>query len=179
MKDKILVTYGSCYGTTKQYASWIAEALGAQLADIKSLSADSVKDYALVIHGGGLYAGGISGLKRMLRYKPSALLIFTVGLADPEITDYQGIKQMHFSQEELSSVTFFHLRGGIDYKKLSLLHKFMMFIMKRHSEKNTSSLSPKAMAERQLFLDTYGKAISFVDKATIEPLLLAARQCSK
>ncbi|MDD5944545.1 MAG: flavodoxin domain-containing protein, partial [Clostridia bacterium] len=81
------VIYGSKYGSTKQYAEWIAEELEADVFDVKGSSIDVIEKYDTVIFGGGLYAGGITGLdfiaKNIDRLKNSRLIIFTCGIADP------------------------------------------------------------------------------------------------
>lgn len=55
---RILVTYASKYGTTKRYAQWIAEDLACDLRDSREVNAELLKSYDILIHGGGLYAGG-------------------------------------------------------------------------------------------------------------------------
>lgn len=65
---KSLITYGSQYGTTKRYAEKLAQMTGIPVAsyeDIKELAG-----YELVIHFGGLYAGGVTGLKRIIKLLP-------------------------------------------------------------------------------------------------------------
>ena len=55
---RILVTYASKYGTTKRYAQWIAEDLACDLRDSREVNAELLKSYDILIHGGGLCAGG-------------------------------------------------------------------------------------------------------------------------
>ena len=42
---KILVSYGSKYGTTQRYAQWIAEELAGDLADSRELTPERLKPY--------------------------------------------------------------------------------------------------------------------------------------
>jgi hypothetical protein len=50
-----------------------------------------LQDFDVVIYGGGLYAGGIIGSKLVTKNPCKSLVLFTVGLADPLITDYSEI----------------------------------------------------------------------------------------
>ena len=59
---KCVVVYKSKYGATKKYAEWIAEDLHADLFEGKAASADALTAYDVIVYGGGLYAGGVSGL---------------------------------------------------------------------------------------------------------------------
>ena len=52
---KILVTYKSKTGFTKKYAEWIAEELGCEAKDIKTITPKNVAEYDLVIHGGWIF----------------------------------------------------------------------------------------------------------------------------
>ena len=53
----------------------------------------------------------------------NSLIVFTVGATDPDTTDYSVILSKNFTQDLLSKVKVFHLRGGIDYAKLSIVQK--------------------------------------------------------
>ena len=166
--QKILVTYKSQYGTTKQYATWVAEALGADLLELSIDKSVDLSAYDLVIHGGGLYAGGIDGVKTMLKKNHQKLIIFTVGLADPQTTDYTEILKMGFSEQQLSQVKVFHFRGGIDYNNLSFLHKGMMAARYKYFKtRNPAELSE----EDKEFMATHGKVVDFMDKGSIQKII--------
>ncbi len=60
------------------------------------------------------------------------------------------------------------MRGGIDYKKLSLVHKSMMAMLKKVTAKKSED---KLTDEEREFLDTYGDKVDFTDKNTIVPLV--------
>jgi len=173
IQKNIAVIYKSKYGTTKQYAEWIAEALEAPIFESSGIKPSQLEEYDVVIYGGGLYAGGIDGVKLVTKADCKQLVVFTVGLADTAVTDYSGILKMNFTQEQLQNIKIFHLRGGMDYKKLNLIHKGMMAFMRKQTEK-------KPVAERtnddHALLETYGKEIYFMDKETITPLVEYVRK---
>jgi len=168
MDKKVLVVYSSKYGTTKQYAKWIAEALGAKLAEAKAVKPQDLQTYDVVVYGGGLYAGGIAGVKLVTRNPCKNLVVFTVGLADPSTTDYSAILNKNIPPELLVKTKVFHLRGGIDYKQLGPIHKVMMAMMKSVIQKKPED---KRAPDDQEFLKTYGAKVNFSDSQSIEPLV--------
>ncbi|MCR1933186.1 flavodoxin domain-containing protein [Clostridium tepidum] len=58
--------------------------------------------------------------------------------------------------------------GGIHYKKLSLVHKFMMAMLRNVTAKKPKD---KLTDEEKEFLLTYGYKVYFTDKSTIIPIV--------
>ena len=127
-----IIIYGSCYGTAKIYAEALAERLKCE-----ALPYDKIKEpdeYEEVIYVGGLYAGGIMGMaktaKKISADKCKRFVVITVGLADPaDEKNVENIRKAAIRQipNSLADRTeFYHLRGGIDYEKLSFKHRMMM-----------------------------------------------------
>jgi len=122
----------------------------------------------MLVLGGGLYAGGIDGVKTMLKKNYQKLVVFTVGLADPMTTDYTEILKMGFTEQQLSKLQIFHFRGGIDYNNLSFLHKGMMVARYKYfKSRNPTDLSE----EDKEFMATHGKVVGFMDKGSIQKLV--------
>ncbi|MBP1758444.1 MAG: hypothetical protein H6Q61_693, partial [Firmicutes bacterium] len=163
-----VVVYKSHYGFTQQYAQWIAEDLGAELRETSQTKPADLKNYDAIIFGGGLYAGGVSGISLLTKSYPGimdkALFLFTVGAAD--VTDERNIRNIRtglsktLTSEMQSKIQIFHLRGGMDYTKMSLVHRTMMSMM-------ISTLKKKPECDRnseeQTMLDTYGQRVDFTD----------------
>lgn len=172
--ENIAVTYKSHYGTTKQYAEWIAEELGAELFEHKEVSPSDLQKYDLVIHGGGLYASGILGIDLVMKNPVKNLVVFTVGMANPETTDYTEIIQKNIPENLREKTKVFHLRGGMDYRKLNIAHRGMMAMMKKMTidKKSEAELTAEDIA----FRDTYGGSVHFTDRATIAPLVEYVQQ---
>jgi menaquinone-dependent protoporphyrinogen IX oxidase len=168
MNEKIAVIYQSHYGRTKQYAKWIAEEIGADSIERRQASATMLAGYDLAIYGGGLYAGGVLGVSLVAKNPVKNLVVFTVGLADPAVTDYTDIMNRGFPEGSNRPLRVFHLRGGIDYKELSFIHKGMMGMVKKAAEKKSEA---ERTDEDKLFLETYGKAIDFTDRDSIAQLV--------
>ena len=167
-----LIIYGSQYGTTKSYAEKLSEITG-----IEAISHEDVKDlsmYKTIIHLGGLYAGGIKGIKDTIKAidGDTELIIVTVGLADPTNRENtQNIKETASRQvpkELYDKARFFHLRGGIDYNKLSFIHKTMM---KMVYSKVKSIPEDMLKEEDKGFIETYNKTVNFVDFNSLEPIV--------
>lgn len=167
-----MIVYGSCYGNAKKYAEKFSEMTQIPVTsyeDIKTLDA-----YEEVIHFGGLYAGGVKGLKNTVKLLPqdARLIIVTVGAADVTVkqnTDH--IKKMIaqcIPETVLERTTILHLRGGIDYSKLSFIHKTMMsFVYKQVKNKPDEEKT----AEDRGMIETYGQKVDFTDFDSLQQVL--------
>ena len=171
---KTLILYGSQYGTTKRYADELS-----RLTGLPALSYEKAVDLAgceQIVYLGGLYAGGVKGLKQAVKKFPAGvrLILVTVGLAD--VQDEQNIENIRRSvrrqlpAEVLQNAAFFHLRGGIDYSRLNLTHKAMMTLLYNHARK----LPPEQQnAETRAMIETFGTKVDFVDFASLGPVAAA------
>lgn len=118
-----LIIYGSHYGTTKRYAEKFSKMTNIPVFGYKEVK--NISEYDLIIHFGGLYAGGVKGLKNTVKALNGnqRLVIVTVGLAD--VTDKENTDSIRktisrqVSENILKNTAVFHLRGGIDYEKLN------------------------------------------------------------
>jgi len=170
----IVVVYKSIYGSTKKYAQWIAEEIGADSFEHSEIGAKGLTGYDIIIYGGGLYAGGIAGISMITQnyemLKDKKIVVFTVGLASTDKKEvFIPIIEKNFPKGMHGNIEFFHLRGGIDYKELSFVHRAMMAMLKfALSRKDPNKLSDD---DREL-LATYGGKVDFTDKNTLAPLLL-------
>lgn len=171
---KTLILYGSQYGTTKRYADELS-----RLTGLPAVSYEKAVDLAgceQIVYLGGLYAGGVKGLKQAVKKFPAGvrLILVTVGLAD--VQDEQNIENIRRSVRRqlpaglLQNTVLFHLRGGIDYGKLSLPHRTMMTLLYNHAKK----LPPEQQnAETRAMIETFGTKVDFVDVAALGPVAAA------
>ena len=169
---KKIIVYGSHYGTTKLYAQKLSELAGIEAVnytDVKNLL-----EYDMVIHMGGLYAGGVKGLKytAKLLADGTRLIVVTVGLADvtkKENTDH--IKKsvgMQLPKSILERTTILHLRGGIDYKNLNFAHKSMMAMVYKKAKNIPND---KKTEEEKDMVATYGQKVDFTDFSSLEKII--------
>jgi menaquinone-dependent protoporphyrinogen IX oxidase len=165
---KTVVIYQSTYGATKQYAYWISQALKVECFELKSIQSSLLVGYELVIFGGSIHAGSLSGLDHLLKAKPKRLLVFTVGLAEPSEVDFQPLVERAFSKASLQPEKIFHFRGGIDYTRLKFVHRGLFVLLKKAVEKKPKM---EQTAEEKAIIETYGKTIDFSQKEAINPLI--------
>lgn len=173
---KTVVIYRSRYGHTEKYAKWLSEKLNADSFEASQIKGLDFSVYDNIIYGGGLYAGGINGLKYFKEIFDDIIekniILFTVGLADPLVeSNLEGIRshiERDFSPEMKERIKVFHLRGGIDYSNLGLLHKSMMMMLRKSVEKKSENDRTQEDTE---MLKTYGEKVDFTDIKTLEPVL--------
>ena len=152
-----------------------AEALAEQMK-CKVLSYDKVKapdGYETIVYVGGLYAGGVMGMaktaKKISADKCKRFVVITVGLADPaDEKNVENIRKAAIRQipNSLADRTeFYHLRGGIDYEKLSFKHRMMMKMLYEQVKKQPVD---EQDADTRAMIDTYGQKVSFVDPESLK-----------
>ena len=166
--SKNAVIYATKYGATERYARWIAEALDAPLFEASAFDTAKSADYDVVVYGGGLYAGGIKGIKLVTKNSCKALVVFTVGLSNPKTANYAAILRMSFNSKLLSKIKVFHLRGSIDYAKLKPIDRLLMTLKVYWTKLTPAS---KRTAEHRGIVATYGKKIDFTNEQAITPLV--------
>ncbi|MCI8623075.1 MAG: hypothetical protein HFG26_05360 [Provencibacterium sp.] len=169
-----IILFGSRYGTTERYARLLAQRTG--LAAFPYKEARSLEGYDALLYLGGLYAGGVLGLSktagRLREGQLKGLAVITVGLADPKNAEnVQNIRSSIRRQLPAAlyeRAEFFHLRGGVNYAKLSFTHRTMMGLLYRQAK---SIPPPKRDAETQALLESWGGQADFFDAASLEPVL--------
>ncbi|GEM_PF-72320 len=130
-----IVLYKSKYGTTKQYAEWIAKELNVEVKNADTVKPADLAPYDTIIYGAGVYIGCIAGIGLISdnfdQLKDKKVIIFTVGLTDPANKGkYSELVSKNIMWDILDSIKIFHLRGALDYKKIGLGNKLMMKRMK-------------------------------------------------
>lgn len=169
----VAVVYKSRYGNARQYAKWIAAALEADLFELGKNTRAALGGYKTIIYGAGLYAGGIDGIKEFREIfrerRNASFILFTVGIASAASPEsFVTILDKNFTPEMFAKIKTFHLRGGIDYKKLSVPHRAMMLVMMRILKRK----KPAELDEDdRTLMSSYGKSVSFLDESSIEPVL--------
>lgn len=171
---KHIIICASRYGSARRYAERLSEQTGISVADYRE--APSLTDSTCIIYFGSLYAGGVLGMKKTFRHltlRPEQkLVIVTVGLADPNIPENrENIR--HSLEKQLPAdlyeeAAIFHLRGAMDYQKLSPAHRTMMALLCRSLR---SKPSEEWSAEDRALMETYGKQVDFVDFDSLKPIL--------
>lgn len=169
-----IIIYGSQYGTTKSYAEELSKRVG--IAAVRYEEVKDISAYDEIIYLGGLYAGGVKGLKETLKPLPedtnAKIIIATVGLAD--VTDQINTDTIktnlknQLSDKIYEKAKLFHLRGGIDYSRLTFKHKAMMALLYKMTKKTPAE---KQTAEQKGIIETYNKEVSFVDFNSLQAII--------
>ena len=169
-----VIVYGGFYRSTKQYAQNLSEQTGIPAISYKDER--SLSNMRVIIFIGGLYAGGVRGLTKTLRNfhlrDNQKLILVTVGLANPnEHENRDNIRvslQKQLSPEVFYKIKFFHLRGRIDYNKLTFVYSMMMKLRYHSLRKKPLEM---LTSEDRTFINTYGKQASFIDFNALKPII--------
>lgn len=181
---KTIVVFSSKYGSTKKYAEWLSDELRCDLKEKKSVSIDELMKYDSIVYGGGLYAGGVNGIdiltKHFNKLKDKNLVLYTCGISDPQKNENTNNIRKNitkvFNDEMIEKIKIFHLRGSIDYSKLSLKDSIMMKMLKSMLLKKDET---KMTDEDREFIDTFGTAVDFTDRNSIKPIIDYLQQKNK
>ena len=171
MNSQIII-YGSEYGSSKRYAERLSEITGIEAVNYKE--AKDIGDYKRIVYLGGLFAGGVMGLKKTVSKMTSQqeLVLATVGMTDPnETTYFEGIRKAlkdQFPAPFYDENKIFHLRGAIDYSQLGFKHHIMMKMFNSMMLKKPES---ELTADAKAMLETYGKQVDFVDYDGLKPII--------
>lgn len=166
-----IITYGSQYGSARRYAEKLSEATKIPL--LNALDVRDLSSFDHIIHLGGIYAGYVKGLRKIVKHTPKGarLTVITVGLADVNNeANTNKIKKDVENQipEDLWKRTqVFHLRGGIDYSRLNIVHKAMMALLYK---KIKAMPEEKKTAEIQAMIDTYNQKVDFTDFQALDSI---------
>lgn len=169
-----IIIYGSHYGTTRKYAEEFAKRTNIEIKSYEDVT--DINQYNTVIYFGGLYAGGVLGMKKTFakisQDQDKKIIIATVGLADPmdtENTDnIKNSMKIQLSTELYENAQIFHLRGGIDYSHLNFKHKTMMGLLYK---KVVGLPEEKKTAEIKAMIETYNQKVDFVDFESLNQLI--------
>ena len=170
----MLVLYGSKYGTARRYAEEFARRAGT--------AAVSVKDRVPAAEGitvffGALYMGRVYGLKRALKKAAgcSRLLVVTGGLTDPSAPavaeSRSGAVLAAIPQQLHKSVQVFHLRGAVDFARLSAGRRLLLKMLRSMAERTDPA---QRTPEMRAVLETEGKSADYTDFAALDAVLRAA-----
>lgn len=156
----------------------ISEQLHIEAIEQNQVKTKDLLSYDMIIHGGGLYIGGINGAKKVLKHldllKDKTVIIFAVGATHQRESDIQYVIDYNFTESELSQIKFFYFRGGFDYQKLNLIDKCLMSLLKiklKHKKNRTP--------DETGMLQAYNNALDLTNPRNIDPLIEYVNQCYK
>ncbi len=169
---KAIVIYKSKYGSTKSYAKWIADEIGCELAEARSVSADKLTMYDTIIYGGGLYAETINGAhlitKAFDKLRDKNIIVFTTGITPLECRDYYDkmVIERNFKPEMAEKIKTYNYLGKMKINELSLVHKTALKTLKKIMG---SKEHPTEM--EKLLIDLCDVDADLTDKSAINDLI--------
>ncbi|MBQ7032975.1 MAG: flavodoxin [Clostridia bacterium] len=167
-----IVLYKSKYGSTKQYAEWIAEEIGCQAVEAGRVRAEALAPYDTVIYGGGLYAEVIAGLtlltKNMEKVKDKKIAVFSTGITPIDCRDYYDrlVLEKNFKNGVPENMRIFNFPGKMILSELSLPHRTAIKALKKLM---SGKENPTEM--ERLLVQLCDADGDFTDKTAIAPLL--------
>ncbi len=169
---KIAVIYASKSGFTKKYATWLSEVLSGELLPLNEVTAAHLRECDLLLYGGGLYAGGINGLKKFNALaqgiSKDKIIYFATGATPPREEVAPELIQGNFPLEEQNKIQFFYLRGGFDNNLLGMVDRILMSLFKRMiKRKKAEDRTP----DESGMLAAYDHPVDFTNIKHIEPII--------
>ena len=164
---KTIVAYRSKTGYTKKYAQWIADELHCDIKEDPSYA--DIEGYDVIIYGGGIYAGGINGMKLITgnysRLRGKKIALFAVGALDVSNKVYESLWNKTLSDEQQKAVGHFYFRGGFDYDRIKGADKIMISLLRSSMQKK------KNPTEGQKALLSAFETADHTDRKNIAPLI--------
>lgn len=165
-----VVAYTSRTGFTKAYAAWIAEELDAVLVETAELSPEQISHADVVIHGGGLRASRVEGLRAFLRHWPQLkgkhVVLWQTGANPGRPETVEEVWRRNLTPAQLEQTTRFYLRGGFAFERLRGIDRLMMRVMRAvlRRKKNPSE-------DDQGMLAMFEQPVTELDRENIAPLV--------
>lgn len=143
-----IVIYKTKYGSTKQYAEWIAEDLGCDAVDAKNVKVDDLLGYDTIIYGGGLYAEVINGVslitKNIDKLSDKKIIVYTTGITPSDVREYYDseVIQKNFKKGVPENIKIFNFLGKMVQKELTPVHRAAIVSLKKimSAKKNPSDM---------------------------------------
>ena len=132
-----IVIYKSRYGSTKAYAKWIAEELGCEAVEAKTVKADDLERYDTIVYGGGLYAEIINGVslitKNLDKLSGKKIAVFSTGITPLDCREYYDtyVIEKNFKNGVPENVRIFNFMGKMILDELTFPHRAAIKTLKK------------------------------------------------
>ena len=169
---KSIVVYKSKYGSTKDYATWIAEAIGCKAVDVKMVKPEDLAQYDNIVFGGGIYAEMIAGItlisKNLDKLKDKKIAVFTTGITPLDCREYYDneVAPKNFKNGVPQNVKIFNFMGKMILEELTPVHRAAIVSLKKimSAKKNPTDME-------KLLIDLCDTSGDFCDKNAIKDLV--------
>ena len=169
--SKGIILYQSKYGATKRYADWLMEETGYDCIETKNAKVENLRNYDVIILGGGVYASGIAGLqflkKNINQLVDKKIAVFAVGASPYDEKAIMQIRDLHF-KDALSNIPSFYCRGAWDEEKMKFVDRTLCnMLQKAVAKQKPDECEPWQKA----LLCAVGQKCDWTDKSYLEPLI--------
>lgn len=166
-----IILYQSKYGATKQYADWLKEATKFPCMETRKADIKKIREYDVIILGGGIYASGIAGfsfLKRNIQQlQGKKIIVFCVGASPYDEKAFQEIYTHNF-KDDLSNIPCFYCRGAWNEEIMSFKDRTLCKLLKKMvAKQEPSAYEPW----QEALMCAAGQKCDWTDRKYIEPLL--------
>lgn len=166
--NKIIVIYKSNTGFTKKYANWISQELRCDAVSLREISSVNLKQFDIVIFGGGIHAGRINGISfiknNMFSLKEKKVIVFATGATAPIPNEIERFKNSNIPHNK--NIAFFYFQSGLNYADMHGLDKVLMGLLKTALKmKKNKSESEQGTA------DAIQSSYDFSNRDQLEPLI--------
>lgn len=172
-----IVIYTSKRGSTKQYAEWISEELGAECKSLEECKGIDLIDYDVIIYGGWLRGSGIVGFKKfkdMVVALEDRVILYVTGISEYNPANYMQICEINFdSMEDAAKMQLFFCPGRYDINAVKGLDKMMMKIAKSVLK---SGKTPEGASDADKMIENIEKGCDKVNIGYIKPVIKAANK---
>ena len=137
---KGIIIFGSCYGSTEQYASWISEKLPLKKVNYEDVTDDEISQSDIVVIGSWVLANKLF-LAKWLKEKTDllknkTLYIYSVSGAEPGDACLKRVFEDSLDPALLSNAKTYQCGGKREVEGMSGFHKFMLWIAATFIEKD-------------------------------------------
>jgi menaquinone-dependent protoporphyrinogen oxidase len=170
-----VVLYKTKYGSTKQYAEWIADGLGADVMPVDEAWPETLARYDRVIIGSCVRMGKIAAAGFLKNHwhvlKNKHVVLFTVSGARPDNPELRTCYEKSLPRMIRDGVAYVPLWGRM--KELDWKDRMLMsvprFMIRRQLRKHPTPELRKRYEEMT-------KPFDHVEKATVDPIVARCRE---
>ena len=126
-----VVIYQSGTGFTAKYAGWIAERLGCEAKEYKSVNPKELEEYDRVIYGGWIFGGMVAGYDKIKALNLKDVIVFAVGMTVPS----EEVAAKIAKQNQIPRERLYYYEGGYNPKKVGFMKRMLLNMIKKSLEK--------------------------------------------
>lgn len=148
---KSVIVYYSKYGSTRDYAEWLAQDAGAQVVTLAEAKKLNLATYDVIVFGCPYYANRMKITALVKAWVPrlagKRVAFFAVGGESPDSPDVRSIYNATLPEETRAAMRFFYLPGRVTLAKLNVLERTVLRMMKKADVDRTSKAAISPLVE--------------------------------